>query len=237
MFKNPSFIFDILCTVVWLVLAIRYARKGFLAGVVQLTGNLISLFGARQFSGWAAGQVFERFFAGSFRDQIAASISAEGAVSLSGIAARYAGFLPESFRASIVEACERSISAVLNDNAVLLADVIVQKVLAPLLTPVISLVLFFVAFALLRMLVSLLVTVLGLVNKLPLVGTVNHLLGVPMGALAGLADVFLLLCVVWALLVITGGNLPGLNEAALGGSIYYTIFSQLNPFMGAGAVG
>ena len=57
------------------------------------------------------------------------------------------------------------------------------------------------------------------------------------GALAGLADVFLLLCVVWALMVITGGNLPGLNEAALGGSIYYTIFSQLNPFMGAGAVG
>ena len=53
--------------------------------------------------------------------------------------------------------CERSISAVLNDNAVVLADTIVQKVLAPLLTPVISLVLFFVAFALLRMLVSLLV--------------------------------------------------------------------------------
>ena len=145
MFKNPSFIFDIICTVVWLLLAVRYARKGFLAAVVQLTGNLVSLFGARQFSGWAAGQVFEQFFANSFRDQIAASISAEGAVSLSGIAAKYAGFLPESFRASIVEACERSISAVLNDNAVVLADVIVQKVLAPLLTPVISLVLFFVA--------------------------------------------------------------------------------------------
>ena len=104
MFKNPSFIFDIICTVVWLLLAFRYARKGFLAGVVQLTGNLVSLFGARQFSGWAAGQVFERFFANSFRDQIAASISAGGAVSLSGIAEKYAGFLPASFRASIVEA-------------------------------------------------------------------------------------------------------------------------------------
>ena len=55
--------------------------------------------------------------------------------------------------------------------------------------------------------------------------------------LAGLADVFLLLCVVWALMVITGGNLPYLNEAALGGSVYYKIFSQLNPFMGTGAVG
>jgi len=28
MFKNPSFLFDILCTVVWLVLMVRYARKG-----------------------------------------------------------------------------------------------------------------------------------------------------------------------------------------------------------------
>ena len=166
-----------LFTVVWLVLAVRYARKGFLASVVQLTGSLISLFGARAFSGWAAGQVFERFLAGSFRDQIAANIAAGGAVSLDGIAQRYAGFLPEAFRASIVDACERSISAVLNDNAVVLADTIVQKVLAPLLTPVISLVLFFVAFALLRMLVSLLVTVLGLVNKLPVIGAVNHWLG------------------------------------------------------------
>ena len=27
MFKNPSFLFDIVCTVVWLLLAVRYARK------------------------------------------------------------------------------------------------------------------------------------------------------------------------------------------------------------------
>ena len=230
MFKNPSFIFDIICTVVWLLLAVRYARKGFLAAVVQLTGNLVSLFGARQFSGWAAGQVFEQFFANSFRDQIAASISTEGAVSLSGIAAKYAGFLPESFRASIVEACERSISAVLNDNAVVLADVIVQKVLAPLLT-VISLVLFFVAFALLRMLVSLLVTVLGLVNKLPVIGAVNHGLGWSVGALASLVDIYLVLCVVWALIVITGGNLTVLNDTVMSGSLYYKAFNLVKPFL------
>ena len=39
MFKNPSFLFDIVCTVVWLLLAVRYARKGFLASSVQLGGN------------------------------------------------------------------------------------------------------------------------------------------------------------------------------------------------------
>ena len=231
MFKNPSFIFDIICTVVWLLLAFRYARKGFLAGVVQLTGNLVSLFGARQFSGWAAGQVFERFFANSFRDQIAASISAGGAVSLSGIAEKYAGFLPASFRASIVEACERSISAVLNDNAVLLADAIVQKVLAPLLTPVISLVLFFVVFALLRMGISLLVTVLGLVNKLPVIGTVNRGLGWLTGGMTALLDLYLVLCVVWGLVVITGGNLNVLNDTVMHSSLYYKAFNMFNPFL------
>ena len=195
MFKNPSFLFDIICTVVWLLLAVRYARKGFLASV------------------------FQNFFAGSFRDQIAASITAGGVVDLSGIAQRYAGFLPESFRASIVEACERSVSAVLSDNAVVLADVIVQKVLAPLLTPVISLVLFFVAFALLRMLVSLLVTVLGLVNRLPVVGTVS------------LLDIYLVLCVLWALIVITGGNLTMLNDTVMSSSLYYKVFNVFNPFL------
>lgn len=167
----------------------------------------------------------------SFRDQIAANIAAGGAVSLDGIAQRYAGFLPEAFRASIVDACERSISAVLNDNAVVLADTIVQKVLAPLLTPVISLVLFFVAFALLRMLVSLLVTVLGLVNKLPVIGAVNHWLGWGVGGIASLVDIYLVLCVVWALIVITGGNLTMLNDTVMSGSLYYKVFNVFNPFV------
>ena len=61
MFKNPSFLFDIVCTVVWLLLAVRYARKGFLAASVQLGGNVFSLVGARVFSGWAAVEVFQRF--------------------------------------------------------------------------------------------------------------------------------------------------------------------------------
>ena len=78
----------------------------------------------------------------------------------------------------------------LSDNAVVLADAIVQKVLAPLLTPVISVVLFFVAFALLRMLVSMLVTVLGLVNRLPVIGTVNRWLGWVTGCVASTMDIY-----------------------------------------------
>ncbi len=231
MFKNPSFLFDILCTVVWIVLIVRYARKGFLASMVQLTGNLISLLGAHQLSAACAGWVFENMLAGGFRTQIAASLSADGVVNLSGIADKYAGFLPESFRASIVAACERSIGAVLADNAVVLADTIVEKVLQPLLTPVITLVLFFVFYALLRLLVSMLVTVLGLVNKLPVIGTVNRWLGWGVGGLTALLDIYMVLCVVWGIIVVTGGNLNVLNDTVMSGSLYYKAFNLFNPFL------
>ena len=231
MFKNPSFLFDIICTVVWIVLVVRYARKGFLASAVQLAGNLFSLLGAKELSSACAGWVFEHLLAGGFRTQIAASIAAGGAVDLSGIAEKYAGFLPAGFRASIVAACERSIGAVLADNAVVLADSIVENVLQPLLTPVITLVLFFVFYALLRLVVSMLVTVLGLVNKLPVIGTVNRWLGWIIGGLTAMLDIYLVLCILWGIIVITGGSLSVLNDTVMSSSLYYKIFNLFNPFL------
>ena len=231
MFMNPSFLFDIICTTVWLGLAIHYARKGLLAAVVQIGGNLLSLIGAQQLASWGSGALVDRFFAGSFRERIVVSLSEGGAVDLNRIAQQYAGFLPESIRRQVVEACQRALDGLLTDNALVVADTIVQDVIRPLLTPVFSLVLFFLCFAALRMLISLLVTVLGLVNHLPVLGAVNRTLGMVVGALAGLADVFLGMCVVWALMIISGGNLPLLNEAALGGSLWYQLFNQINPFV------
>ena len=95
MFKNPSFLFDILCTVVWLVLMARYARK--LSGV-----HPCSCPATHQPAGRTAvfcrlcGWVSENLLAGGFRTQIAAHLSEDGVVNLSGIAQQYAGFLPEA---------------------------------------------------------------------------------------------------------------------------------------------
>ena len=114
---NPSFLFDIICTAVWIGLAIHYARKGMLAAVVQIGGNLLSLIGGHQLAAWGSGALFDRFFAGSFRERIAANLSAGGAVDLNVIAQRYAGFLPESFRQQVVEACQRALDGLLTDNA------------------------------------------------------------------------------------------------------------------------
>ena len=87
------------------------------------------------------------------------------------------------------------------------------------------------AAALLRLLVSMLVTVLGLVNKLPVVGTVNRGLGWLVGGGTALMDIYLVLCVVWGLVVITGGSLSVLNDTVMSGSLYYKVFNLFNPFL------
>ena len=60
MFKNPSFLFDIICTAAWIILVVRYARKGFLSSIVQLVGNLFSLLGAKELSAAGANTAFEQ---------------------------------------------------------------------------------------------------------------------------------------------------------------------------------
>ena len=61
-------------------------------------------------------------------------------------------------------------------------------------------------------------------------GGVNRMLGFAMGLLAGTVDLYLVLCAVWAVIVITGGSISFLNDTALSGSVAYGIFGRLNPF-------
>ncbi len=231
LFTKPSFLFDILCAAALILLALVYAHKGLLATLVQGIGTLASLIGARLFADWAAPVVFQNFLAKSFTERVSETITAGGTVDVAALAEKYAGFLPRSLVDSVVASVQQTLDGALASNAASVADTVVTQVIEPLFTPVIAIILFFVMFALLRMVISLLVTLLKNVNKIPGVGDVNKALGFVVGLGAGAVDLFLALCVVWALIVITGGGLPFLNETALADSFVYQLFSRINPFV------
>lgn len=212
----------ILVLVVWL-----YAKKGFVAGLLQFVGSILSLLGALLLSRKVAPMLFDRFLRSSFVERMEETIAREGTVDLAGLLDQFAGFLPDQLQQKILQSADSLIGAARPD----LAQAVVTEVIEPLLTPIITVVLFFVAFGLCRFLVSFLVAVLTNLNKIPLVGGVNKLLGVGMGLLAGLVDLYILLCALWAVMVITGGNLPFLNEEVLAGSRLYAVFRPLNPFL------
>lgn len=227
---KPSFLFDSICLILVVVIAAVYARKGFAAGIVRLVGNLVSLVGAWLASHWASAALFDQFLAPGFTEKITRTIEESGTVDLTAIVSDYAGFLPQELIQQVLAPVEQALADAAGAGAPAAAQAVVEQAIRPLFLPVLSIVVYFVVFALLRMVVSLLVALLSGLNKVPVLGTVNYWMGFAAGALAGLLDLFLILCAVWALLVVTGDGLPWLNSTVLADSIAYQAFGAINPF-------
>lgn len=218
--------FDLILLAILLLVAMRYAGKGFAAALVQFAGNLASLLGASIFSQNIAPVLFTNFFENNFTTSIEKTLADGGQVQLDQLVEKYAGFLPDEIQQSIIQ----SAGGVLTGNAPELAEQVVSQVIAPLLTPIIAIVVFFVAFALCKVIVGFVVAVLTNFNRISILGSVNKLLGFGMGLLAGVVDLYLILCAVWAIIVVTGGSIPWLNQQVLGDSVGFTLFGQFNPF-------
>ena len=218
--------FDLILLAILLLVAMRYAGKGFAAALVQFAGNLASLLGASIFSQNIAPVLFTNFFENNFTTSIEKTLADGGQLQLDQLVEKYAGFLPIEIQKSITQ----SAGGVLTGNAPELAEQVVNQVIAPLLTPIIAIVVFFVAFALCKVIVGFVVAVLTNFNRIPILGSVNKLLGFAMGLLAGVVDLYLILCAVWAIIVVTGGSIPWLNQQVLGESIGFSLFGQFNPF-------
>ncbi len=220
-------IFDILMLVVLVAVTLRYMQQGFVAGLIQFLGNLLGLIGAAILSPQVATWIFATFFEGGLTSQIQATLTQQGTVDLAALVDKYAGFLPDAMENSLVE----SATELMNSGAPDLAHSLATELIQPLVTPLITVVVFFVCFAICKLLVSFLAAVFTNLNRVPLVGGVNRLLGFFMGLLAGVMDVFLVVCGVWAVVVITGNNLSWLNQTVLQDSLAFSLFSSFNPFL------
>ena len=66
---------------------------------------------------------------------------------------------------------------------------------------------------------------------LTIVNVVVCFVGGLVGGGTALMDIYLVLCVVWGLVVITGGSLSVLNDTVMSGSLYYKVFNLFNPFL------
>ena len=224
---SPAIIIDVALIAVIVVSVFHYARKGFVAGLMDLVGNLASLALAWVVSGKLSPTVFENFFKSGLIEQTARTIQQQGGVNLFVILDGLSGILPQKF----IDDITASAAGMLDSGAPDIAQQVVEKIIAPLVVPLITVVVFFATFVLCRVVIAFLVTVLTNINKIPLLGGVNRILGVCIGVVAGFINVLLILCLLWAVVVITNGNLPFVNDSSLSGSCFYSFFSAYNPFL------
>lgn len=222
-----SLLFDGILILVLVFSAWKYSRKGFASGIVRFVGNLLSLFVAWLVSSKISPTVFENFFKTSMVNKTRDFLNTQGNINLEALVERFAGFLPAELKQSILQAT----SGILDTSTPDVALDIVEMVITPLLVPIISVVVFFVTLAVSRLVVGLVSAMLTGVNKIPLIGSVNQLLGVVVGVATGVIDVIVLLCIAWAAVIILGGDNPYWNETILQQSWFYQLFAPFNPFV------
>ena len=222
-----ALILDAALVVLILITMVRYKKRGFVAGIIDLAGSLISLVAAWFISGRVSPAVFDNFVKSGLITKTADSIQRQGGVNINSILQDLSGVLPQSFIDGILSSAE----GLMSSTAPEMAEAVVENVVAPLIVPIITVAVFFVIYALCRLLVTFIVALLENINRIPVLGGINQWLGLITGFVAGLINAVLVLCLLWAVIAITGNNLPGLNEAALSGSYSFQLFFDYNPFL------
>lgn len=224
---GPALILDVILIAVIVLTAFHYKKKGFVAGLLDLVGNLLALLVAWIASDRISPTVFENFFKQGLIEKITQTVQEQGTSGLTMLVESFSSILP----GGMADEVTRSLQDILGSGAPDLAVRIVDTILTPLIVPMITVVLFFIAFAVCKLVISMLVAVLTNINKIPVIGSVNELLGILVGVAGGLLNVVLLLCLIWAVVAITNNNLPVLNNDMLSGSMMYSLFSKYNPFL------
>lgn len=220
-----SVVFDLVVLIILLASAAYYASKGFLAGILNFAGTLISIVVGSIAATRLSPALFDSFFRAGIEEKTAMALAEKSAVNLSELLHGVVGFLPDSVINNLVESFGKS----LDFSSAEIARQIVDQVVAPLIIPVISVIVFFVVFALLRVLLGVVSAFLSSINKVPLLGTMNKALGSVSGVLVGVLYVFLLLSAIWAIDAAYGGN--GLEATYFSKSIVFRVMSGFNIFV------
>ena len=228
-FFTPDRILDIAIALIVIFTVIRYLRSGFIAGVLDFFGTLLSVGGAL----WGANKLAPILFETLFRDNLVsrteyARENAEGVLTVDELLNKISGFLPQNIIDTFFG--EGATSGTFDLSLPDIAGTIVNDVVQPLVMPVLTVLLFFMIFIVCRIVVGFIVTALKNINRIPILGTANRVLGAASGLLVGLLYGYLIVCAVWTLVVITSGDISFLQEETLQNSFFYGIFSGIIPF-------
>ena len=124
---------------------------------------------------------------------------------------------------------EKLTTALTNLTAAAVPQIV--NALAPVLLPMLQAVFFLLVWVAARALFHLLARWLRGINALPLVGTVNKVLGFALGFVSGTLNCWILSLALWLIATVSGGKLEVLNFSVLQSSALYRLLETLNPFV------
>ncbi len=228
--QSPAFWFDIICIAIFISFCARYVHLGFLSAFVQIIGTAASLVGAHFFATVADTPVYNIFFSKSLTLKVENLVLESGEHGLEALSQTLLGIFPESVLSLWEGSLINTSSTSLVGDTEAIAQAIMESAVAPIVTQVLFMVLFFCGFIILRVLFYLLAKALRVANYIPVLGSINRVLGWLFGTIGGLIDLYLGFCVLWVFILLSDNTMPVINTTDLANSYLFTLFQMYNPF-------
>ncbi len=186
------FIIDIILIVVFAGCIIDGRKKGFVKMILSIVATVIALLVAKEYAEPVANWINESFVHGRIVDSISRAISD----SVGSGAAAIANALPDYIvrAAEAIGLSTKEITANLGSNvtSVQAAEQICTAVEGAFIVPAIKIVSFFIIFAIGSAVLNFVASLINGIFKLPLIKSVNKLLGAILGGVKGLIAVLII---------------------------------------------
>lgn len=191
------FIIDIILIVVFAGCIIDGRKKGFVKMILSVVATVIALFIAKEYAEPVANWINESFVHGRIVESISRAISDSVGSGAAAIANALPGYIVRAAEAIGLSAKEITADLGSNVTSVQAAEQICTAVEGAFIVPAIKIVSFFIIFAIGSAILNFAASFINGIFKLPLIKSVNKLLGAILGGVKGLIAVLIIGLVFW----------------------------------------
>ena len=230
--------FFFLFAIVILLLLLGY-KRGFIRTVINLIGYAVSAVLAYFLSQPLATFIFDAFFRKGSVDMINGELTKlSGGQSVSSLLDSAFAAIPERVMAlasSYVGPLDE-IKASIAASAPTTADVaaaVVEQVIGPIVTIMIQSFAFLILFIVFCILVKIITKALKIIDKLPVIGTANAVLGLVVGLVQAVIFLFIFTSAVSLVIQMSGNQMDVVNSEIVGQSHVFKAIYNMNPFVGS----
>lgn len=208
-----TYIVDIILVVIFALVILTSAKKGFFKSLVDLVGSLVAVFTARLLSESAATAVFDGFVAKGAENALSQSLGEAGSVNYAEQIENALASLPAGLNGilQIMGIDSQSLTEKLADvnlNGDNLVESLMNTVVIPLGTAVVQFVLFVILAIAMIFVVKLFAKVIDkIVKKLPVIKGFNKTMGAVFGIFRGLIIVVIISMLVSVVIGFTGNEM------------------------------
>lgn len=229
---------DLVAVLIIVSFACSAYRKGFLHTIAMLLGSLASIGVALVYSRPLATGVYSRYLKTHVVDYVLQSIEKLEEPQLAAFSQameQKAEELPSAIRTllqtQVIPYMESWYEKFTSFSAVDFAEALAEAVAAPIVIAVLQVVMFSLIFGGLMILVRLFANLMRGIQYVPLVGSINALLGAVLGMIQGGLYLFVVCAVLWLVMTVAGDSLPMITPEVVDKTMIVKQFFAVGPWM------